>query len=339
MSELLVEVARGGRVESRHCGSIAVVDVNGKQICHAGDSGMSTYFRSAAKPIQAMNAILSGAADKFSLTHSEIAIMCGSHYAEDFHRKTVLGILEKLGLDLSALKSPPAYSIKYAQAIKQAGENRSMDQADSNCSGKHCGFLAASLAQGYPLESYCDPSHPVQKEVVSILSAMCGIGEGDIGIGVDGCGVPVHYMSLCDMALSYARLANPVTLPADYAGASRIIFGAMNAAPEMVAGTGGFCTELIAATNGKLIAKLGAEAVYCVGVREQGIGIAVKIDDGLGTRALNAAVMSTLLQLEIIGDGELKKLERFAHPQNINGHGDIVGEITPVFKLKSGPRP
>lgn len=334
MSQLLIEITRGGRVESRHFGSVAVANGEGRVLAYAGDPYMPTYLRSAAKPIQAMNAILSGAADRFGLTEAEIAVMCGSHYAEDFHREAVLSILRKIGLPLDALKSPAGLSIKHSYAIKQARENRVLDAADSNCSGKHSGFLAACVARGYPVEGYMDPSHPVQRDVLAILARMCDASEEMIGIGEDGCGVPVHYMPLYNMALGYARLAAPQTLPPEYDSVCERIFSAMNAAPLMVAGTGGFCSELIAATEGRLVAKLGAEAVYCIGVKEWGLGVAVKIEDGMGNRALNPTVMSVLDQLGLLSSVEKGRLERFVRPRNVNEHGHEVGEIVPAFELK-----
>jgi L-asparaginase II len=300
-----------------------------------GDAGRETYFRSAAKPLQALNVILSGAADRFGLADDELAVACGSHYAEDFHRAAVLSVLRKAGVPVEKLKSPPGPSIKYSFALKQAASGRALDAIDSNCSGKHSGMLAACVARGYPLDGYMEPDHPVQRDIVRILSEMCGVPAESIGIGEDGCGVPVHYMPLSAMALGYARLAAPDGLPAELRAACARVCGAMNAHPEMVAGTGGFCTELMRHTGGRLVAKIGAEAVYCVGVAGRSMGIAVKVEDGNGSRPLSVAVMHALCELGLFPDGVPEGLRRFVQPQVKNDHGHVVGDILPVFSLKT----
>lgn len=150
MSETLVHVTRGGRVESTHRGSVAVAGSAGTILASVGDPDFKTYFRSSAKPIQAMNVILSGAADRFGFTQREIAVMCGSHYAEDFHREAVSSILKKAGVPLENLKSPPGPSLKYSHALAQAASGHVLDAIDSNCSGKHSGMLAVCSAKGSP---------------------------------------------------------------------------------------------------------------------------------------------------------------------------------------------
>ena len=91
MSEPLVNVTRGPIVESVHYGDIAVVDHTGRLLAFAGDPYRVTYLRSAAKPLQALNVLLSGAADRFAFTDEELAIMCASHYGEDYHQKVIQG--------------------------------------------------------------------------------------------------------------------------------------------------------------------------------------------------------------------------------------------------------
>lgn len=334
MSEELIHVTRGDRVESIHSGSVAVADSSGKILASAGDPDMRTFFRSSAKPIQALNVLFSGALDRFGFAQGELAVMCGSHYAEDFHRRAVLGVLEKSGVPLDKLKSPPGPSLKASFALKQAAEGHVLDSVDSNCSGKHSGMLAACAASDYPLDGYMEPDHPVQRDILRIISEMCGVPENEIGLGEDGCGVPVHYMPLRNMALGYAKFLSPKNMPDEWARACGRIFDAMNAAPEMVAGTGGFCTELMRNTGGRLMAKLGAEGVYCVGVKDADIGIAVKIDDGNGNRPLPPVVMSVMEQLGLLSGDELERLDRFARPKMKNDHGHIVGDVRPVFKLK-----
>jgi len=137
------------------------------------------------------------------------------------------------------------------------------------------------------------------------------------------------------MAQAYARLTTPEQLDEPYQSACKTIVDAMNAYPEMIAGTNGFCTEFLKHTHGRFCAKLGAEAVYCIGVRDRDIGIAVKIEDG-GYRALYPAVMHVLMQLDLLSAQEIEALRPFIEPPNLNDHGRAIGTITPNFRLQAG---
>nr|WP_209661732.1 asparaginase [Acetoanaerobium pronyense] len=334
MSEPLVRVSRGPVVESIHRGDAVVVNTSGEILYFIGDPYKYTYIRSAAKPLQTINVFLSGAQNKFEFTDEELSIMCASHYGEDFHKKVIENMLEKIGLKMEDLNCGKTLSIKPEYAQIQLKENHIINQANNDCSGKHCGILASCIAKGYDLGGYTEDKHPVEQDILKVISMMCEIEPEDIKLGVDGCSVPVHAMPIYNMALGYAKLANPNSLEKNVKEGCEKIFTAMNNAPEMVAGTGGFCTELIKNTNGKLIGKLGAEGVFCIGVKEKGIGLAVKIEDGNYYRAINPAVMRCLEDLEILDNEELEKLSRFISQKNINNLGTEVGQIEPCFHLK-----
>lgn len=332
MSAVLTEVTRGDIVESRHHGQVAVCDHTGKLLAYAGDPEMVTYIRSAAKPIQAVNLFLSGAADKYQFTPKELAIMCSSHYGEKFHQETIYGILKKIGLSTQDLLcgTPPSISADYQ--YKQIWEHHKLDESNSDCSGKHCGFLSVCMAKGYDIKDYNSPQHPMQQEILALMSDFCQLPKEDFAIGVDGCGVPVHGLPLKNMAMAYARFANPETLPEQYREPCRRLFQAVNEEPQMLAGTNGFCTEFLRHTHGKFIGKLGAEAVYCIGVKDKDMGITVKIEDG-NYRALYPAVMSVLKQLNLLTPEEEKALEKFAVPEVRNDLGNTVGVIRPAVQL------
>ncbi|QUO37270.1 asparaginase [Dysosmobacter sp. Marseille-Q4140] len=332
MSEAIVQVTRGSIVESCHRGSVAVTNGRGDLIAYAGNPDFVTYIRSAAKPFQAMNILFSGAWEAFGFTEKELAIMCSSHYGEDFHRETIQGILKKLGLSHQDLLCGAPLSINPAYRDRQLWEHLPIDETNSDCSGKHCGFLAVCRKKGYPIENYTSPQHPMQKELLHIVSTMCSIPEAEIAIGIDGCGVPVHAMPLRNMAMGYARLTAPAQLEEPYRSAAKRITAAMAAYPEMIAGTGGFCTEFLRHTHGRFCGKLGAEAVYCIGAAGQDLGIAVKIEDG-NYRALYPAVMSVLIQLKLLDEKERTALQAFSEPDNLNDHGIPVGKIRPCFSL------
>lgn len=333
MSEPLVNVTRGPIVESVHYGDIAVVDHTGRLLAFAGDPYRVTYLRSAAKPLQALNVLLSGAADRFAFTDEELAIMCASHYGEDYHQKVIQGILEKLGLALSDLKCGAPYSISPWVYEQQLRDHVQLDTWNCDCSGKHAGFLATCLTKGYPLENYDRPEHPLQREVLKLVAHMCGVEPDSIYIGEDGCGVPVHGLPVYNMALGFARLARPEGLSNDCTAACGRIFRAMNAHPEMVEGHKGFVTSLMEATHGKLAAKNGAEGVFCVALKEQGIGIALKIEDGDPGRPVSPAVMRALEDLDLLTEEEEKVLSSFARKDNRGNMDQLVGEVVPAYHL------
>jgi len=333
MSEALINVTRGPIVESIHRGDIAVVNSKGELLYSKGDPYKVTYTRSALKPIQALNVFLSGAEDKFHFTDDEISIMCASHYGEDFHRRTVENILDKLGLKIENLLCGATYSISSNYKTEQIANHLKLNPTNTDCSGKHAGMLAACKCKGYTLEDYNLPNHPVQMDIIKIIAEMCEIEENKIIIGIDGCTVPVHGMPLYNAALGIAKLSKPDKLEHNLKMACERIFNAMNNAPEMVSGTNGFCTELIKNTNGKLIGKLGAEGLYCIGIKEKGIGIAIKIEDGNYSRAITPTAMRCLEDLEVLNTVELESLSDFRVYNNLNNTGNVVGEVKPAFHL------
>lgn len=332
MSVLLANAIRGSVVESRHRGYVVAANGSGKILASTGDTGFVTYMRSAAKPLQAINVILSGAADKFQFTQKETAITCSSHFGLDMHREVVYGILKKIGCSTADLLCGTPLSINVPYMQRQLRENLVLDEANSDCSGKHSGFLSVCRARGYSTEGYNRPEHPMQREVLDILAYMTGMPAEEIPMGTDGCGVPVHALPMLRMAMAYARFSTPEQVEEPYRSACQRLYAAMTACPEMIAGPGGFCTELMKATGGKLCGKVGAEAVYCIGVKGRDLGIAVKIEDG-NFRALYPVVVSVLRQLELLDDGELERLQSFAAPRILNDLGWEVGEVQPCFQL------
>ncbi len=332
MSEILLKVTRGGRTENIHCGDIAVVDYNKKLIKYVGNPYKRTFIRSSAKPLQAMAVVESGAYEAYGLNPSELAVMCSSHYAEPFHIDAVSSIFSKIGLTEDSLLLGKTYSLneEVTQTLCRAGKNK--QRIFNNCSGKHAGMLAISEHKKYDLKTYDLLDHPVQQMMLETVADLSEIKTDDIGIGTDGCGVPVFELPLFNMALSYAKLANTSVLEGSRKKAADLVVKSMKSYPQMVAGTGGFCSELMAQSNGKVIGKLGAEAVYCVGLLEKGIGIAVKIEDG-NVKVLSSVVMEVLKQLDVLDVAEMKALESFHIKENINTKNEKVGEIRPVFTL------
>lgn len=333
MAEILIEVTRGDIVECIHRGDIVVSDSSGNIIATAGDSDKISYLRSAAKPLQALNVFTSGAYDHYRLTDREVAVTCSSHYAEEFHLKSVNSILKKIGLTKEHILSGTVTSLNPQYALELAWKNTELSPLYSDCSGKHAGMLAVCQHLGHDLQTYLEPDHPCQKGILRALADMCSVSEDDIQLGIDGCSAPVHAMKLHNMAIGFARLANPAKAPSPHQAGAEIIFNAMTRHPEMISGTGGFCTNLIGKTNKRLIGKIGAEGVYCIGLKDQDIGIAVKVENG-NMAVLPPIAISILEQLDLLDSTELHDLNQYQIMENTNDLGTVVGEIRPAFDLQ-----
>lgn len=331
MTTVLVEVTRGGMVECRHYGAVAVADSAGRLLFSAGDPGLVTFFRSAAKPIQAVPLVLGGAADRFGFTGEELAICTASHSGEPVHRATVAGMLEKLGLDEGALQCGVVPPIDRAEAARVLSGLLPPGPLYNDCSGKHTGMLAGCRRRGFPLDSYLAPEHPWQREILAVMGEFLGLDPASLPIAPDGCGVPTFAAPLANIACAWATLTTP---PAPYAAAATRILDAMAAHPYMVAGRGRLDTDLMesAAGRGGIVAKGGAEGVLCLALREHGWGVAIKVEDGNG-RALPAVAAAVLSQLGALDEASLARLAERQPRVVRNKDGATAGELRPVLGL------
>ena len=321
---VLVEVRRGPLVESRHRGSLAVCG-QGRLLASLGDVGEPVFMRSIAKPIQALPVIESGAADRYGLSQLELAAMCGSLNGEDAQAEVVASILARVGLTEAALECGMQRPSHRPTAERLAREGAPISPLRHNCAGKHAAMLLLCAHFGWPTAGYPYPDHPVQQLILSRLAAFCGLPVESVAVGVDGCGVPVFGLPLSHVACAYARLAEGVE-PA----ASRLIAACL-AHPEMIGGEGRICTEAMRAVPG-LLAKTGAEGGYALALTEQGLGVALKVEDG-AARAVHAAVVEVLAQLGALSEAGAAALERWRRPAVKNFRGEVVGEVKPVFRL------
>jgi L-asparaginase II len=313
---LIVEVTRGDRVESRHRGSIAVLDAGGGPVAHLGDPDEPTYLRSSAKPFQLAPFVASGHFDAYDFPDpvQTMAVMVASHAGEDRHVRLVQSALRAGGLTRSALQC-----------------------------GIHTPFDAEKAA-GWDVDTYWQPDHPVQKLALETVAAVSGVPARRIGTATDGCGVVSFAVPLQAIARAYARLADPTSLTdASLREALTRIRDAMLAHPELVSGERRqFDTDLMRAAAGRLVAKGGAEGLRCVGVLPGGIGpdspalgVAVKVEDGdAARRAGAAATCEALRQVEVLGEVELTQLAAYAAAEIRDlPRGEVVGEVRPAFTL------
>jgi L-asparaginase II len=334
----LAELTRGGVVESMHDGTVVVAGVDGSIRASAGDPDTFAYFRSSAKPFQAIPIVESGAADTFGFTPAELALCCASHSAEPTHQSQVLAMLAKLGLDDTALQCGIPLPIdKDEQARIIAGQRR-RSPLQCDCSGKHAGMLASSIAYGYPIDTYLEPQHPLQQRIRNVVAEVCRVRPDELRLATDGCSVPTFGTSVRTMAVAFATLSAPARAPAgagvEHAAALDRLRSAMTAHPENVGGSAGRDdTDWMRLSGGQLVAKTGAEGLLCLGVVGQGIGIAIRIADG-SFRTHPVIAASVLRQLNLIGPSIIDEFLAVWDPRLFNHNHRHVGEIRAVFELK-----
>lgn len=328
----LVEITRGRMVESVHQGFVVVVDEAGRILARAGDPQFRTYIRSAAKPMQAIPVVESGAAAHFGFNKEELAFLTSSHSGEDEHVLTGEGILDKLGLSAAELQCGTHLPLHGKSARSLMAKGLAPTVLHNTCSGKHAGMLALARYRGWDIKGYYLPEHPVQQAMLETIAAFIQVDPQEIPLGVDGCGVPVFAMTMERMAFAYAQLGRPTSLAEERQQACRTLSEAMTSYPSLVAGTGRLTTDLMKACGARFIAKDGAEGVFCIAIPEKGWGLAVKIMDGSG-RGLGPVVISALTQLGLLQDEEKKQLARHAVAKIKNYRDEEIGEIRPAFTL------
>jgi len=326
---VLVEVTRGPMVESRHRGAVAVVDDSGAVQAHWGDVNAAVYPRSATKPLQAIGLIESGAADAFGLSDSEVALACASHGGEPRHVETVLAWLDRLGLSADDLECGAHWPLNADAAHALAREGGAPGAEHNNCSGKHAGFLTLARHMGKPTKGYVKPHHAVQQYVMGTLESMCEVDLSDAPCGTDGCSVPTWALPIGNLALGMAKFGTADRMSDARADACRRIATAMADEPFMVAGPGRYCTDMLAATKGKVICKTGAEGVYCAALPEYGLGVALKCDDG-ATRAAEVMLTAVLRKVGVLDGIDPGVLAHLGRPHVHNRNDVLVGEIRPT---------
>lgn len=342
---VLVEVSRGAIVESRHRGAIVLADPDAKILAQIGDANLVTSMRSAIKPIQALPIITSGAADHFHLTDREMAAACASHEGELIHTETVAGMLARAGLDESALLcgAHAPYNADRAKELERDG--LPFNQLHNNCSGKHAGMLMTAVYRDLSINDYVSVEHPIQREIITTFARLGDLDE-NFPTAIDGCSAPTFGVPLRSLAVAFARLVNSasdkpskVLLDTVLANAAKRAVRAITQYPEMIGGTTGrFDTELLRASSGKLICKIGAEAVYAIGILPcerfpRGAGLALKMEDG-SYRGLAPAVIETLVQLGVLDKEETARLNSFYRPILDNRRGLLVGEVRAIFNFE-----
>lgn len=324
----LVEVWRGPFLESTHRGHAVICDDSGQIVQAWGDPDAVVLPRSSSKMLQALPLITSGAAAAFRLSPAQLALACASHNAAAIHVDAVRDWLAHLGKNDEDFCCGPQEPRDIAIRDGLIREGRAPCRVHNNCSGKHAGFLtlAAHLGAG---PDYVDPAHPVQVAVKDAFEEVTA--ESSPGFGIDGCSAPNFAATLHGIARAMAFFAAARDGAGAQANAAAALTHAMVTHPELVAGEGRACTELMRACNGRVALKTGAEAFFIAIIPERKLGVALKIADG-GTRAAECAIAAILVRLGML-DPAHPAARRVLNAPIRNWDGLETGMIRPAAAL------
>jgi L-asparaginase II len=310
---------RSGFVESRHRGSVVLLDALGAVLSARGGVDVPVLPRSSNKPLQAVGLLACG----WDPDDAQLTLAVASHNGEPAHVAVVRSTLAAAGLDESALQCPPDLPLGPAAAEAVLAEGRGRERILMNCSGKHAGMLGACAVLGADPAGYRDPASPVQRVLHDAVERLAG--ERVTHVAVDGCGAPQHALTLTGLARAFLALVDaPAGSP------ERRVADAVRRHPDLLGGTDRDVTRVARAVPGLLV-KDGAEGVYAAAL--PGVGaVALKVEDG-ATRAATVALVAALGQLGVgAADGppaDAAELARLAAPALLGG-GEPVGALRAV---------
>jgi L-asparaginase II len=323
----MVELWRGGLLESAHSGHAVICDAAGEVIEAWGDPAAMIFPRSSCKMIQALPLIESGAADAAGLTAAQLALSCASHQGAALHTGMVTRWLADLGLGESDLRCGSHWPYDVPEHDRLVLAHEKPCQIHNNCSGKHAGFLTLTqhLRAG---PDYVDPDHPIQRAIRAATEEVTE--ETSPGYGIDGCSAPNFATTLQGLARAMGRFAGASDAGDARQRAMHRLTRAMASYPDLVAGEGRACTELMRAMGGRVAIKTGAEAVFVAILPDQQRGIAVKIADG-NSRASEAVIAALLVRLGAL-DADHPATRKRLNAVQTNWRGTETG----VLRLAEG---
>ena len=329
----LIQLTRGGTPECLHFGAVAVVNRHGKVTAQVGNPHLPTFTRSTLKALQALPFLEADGPAQLGYSQAQIALLCASHNGEDMHVAAADGMLHQAGLTYQRLRCGCHVPGLFTLLEQLPPADLAFDERHNNCSGKHAGFLGHCVQQGWRLDDYIDPQHPLQQAVRRDVARAVGMDAQDMKLGIDGCSAPNYAMPLSRLAYGYARLASGAQDP-EFGASFATLSEAMTAHPEMVSGTGRNDLAFMQAGRGDWVTKVGADGVQVVGSKSRGEALAIKISDG-NKPALFAATVEVMDQLGWLDDAQRSALAPWRASEIRNARQMLVGGRAPVFQLST----
>ena len=321
----LATATRNGFLENRFFGSAVVVDADGVQVAALGDPAAGVYPRSALKPFQAIASLRCGA----ELSGPALALTAGSHQGTPYHQDLAAQVLGNIELGHDDLACPAAFPSAASQvaqsALQQAPLPLERSRLAHNCSGKHAGFLAATVAAGASPAHYLDPDSAVQRETIQVLEAYCSTSISHVG--VDGCGAPTPVMTLASLARGFSRLGLAVQDRSAELHAA-MVTRAMLDYPEAVQGRNRADTVIL--DELELVVKLGADGIVALAA-PNGTAVAVSMIDSThrATHLVALALLANFAPDALPVNAMSAVLERIVPP--------LYGGNQPVGRIKVSP--
>ena len=332
-AHIIIEVTRGGVVESNHRVCAAVRTAQGAGDLTFGNPRASSFWRSAFKPFQALAVVEDGADRAFGLDSKDLAVVCASHGGTEEHIAHVERMLAAIGERPAALYCGPhtPYDAHAADVLSRSG--RQPGSLHNNCSGKHASMLALATHHSWDTDGYWRYDHPVQARVRQLMPDWIEADPETLNWATDGCGVPTPFVGLATMATAYARLA---TRAAETGSPSAVVVDAMTRHPELTSSAGREPLSIMLATAGRLLAKEGAEGVLCVAATDEKWGLALKVEDG-ARRAVGPAAVEILSRAGLLRPGERDALRDLAEVPIRSTLNERVGGVRPRAGTQTDP--
>ncbi|QFK71963.1 asparaginase [Pradoshia sp. D12] len=321
---VIAEEFRNHQLENIHQGVICIVNENKEVIYQKGDISTPFFYRSAMKPIQAIPVFTTNIMNQYHLTDEEAALFIASQRGEKYHEEALIRVKEKLDITEEHLVCASSYPLNEAPKMDYILANKSKRKMMHNCAGKHLGFLGYTKMKGLSQEGYERPDHPLQKAILHYLSELSEAPINEIISGTDGCGVPVYAVPLENMAISYLKFVRPELIEEQTVRDAVIHIGEiMNAHPEIIASHDFICSVLLKDKN--IIAKGGAQGVYCLALREEKISITLKVLSG--TELLWPLLVAEILKkLNYQNEDTIHNLLQLKSDTILSDDGSVVGE-------------
>jgi len=316
----MVEVTRSGFTESTHSGVAVLINSSGETLQEWGNSNTLIYPRSALKPIQTLNLYKDGVAEALNLSDNFIALTTASHHGETIHQEMVDNWLKKMNLNENHLSCGPAWPWNEKDQFEAYLKYKTKRKIFHNCSGKHCGHLAACSYKNLPIKNYQNKDHTIQKDLIQLIEDLSKYKIKNVG--VDGCTLPNPLIPLKKFALATAQLADYKKLK-DHSAIAKRIFDSCIKFPEIAGGSKSINSILTKLSNGKAFVKNGAEGVFVAIIPALKSALAVKIIDG-ARRAAEVATAGLMSELKIINNDQIEKLKK--KPIK-NSAGKIIGSM------------
>lgn len=337
----LLAYTRGEMVEAIHRGSIVAVNAEGKVLAEIGSRDLPALLRSCNKPFQLMSVLESGADKKFNFSPEELALSASSHSSETIHIEATRSMLQKMDLPAESLHCGLHSAFTVRDAVRMARDGIKPALKANNCSGKHASMLAACLVKGWSIENYESLDHPIQVLNRKITALFCGLAPEELKVGIDGCTIPTFGAAIYNDALSFARLADAELAPSGYEEYASRVFKIMNDCPAYGSGTSGRLeADLMTNYPGKLVAKVGAEGFFAIGIApgvidERGVGLMIKLEDGISfNRAQDPIVLEALHQIGVMSREERDSYTDYFPQAIVNCRNEPIGKIDILFDLK-----